>query len=325
MIIVPRQFFPTPEAQRREYEIDERRFIFDNMGCVSEAVENKVAYRLTKKIENKMIPEEDVTWLREGGFFDKNGKINFSGRELAKRSGTTRKGNYGWKVAQTAANGLVAESLYPWPEPGQDQRVTWEEYYSPFPDEVVEQREEFEKRFSISYGWVRKRNFYTKFKNGIPLIFFVYAWVANENKYNGLYYRPAGESSNHGVLGVGGEKDGADWSKFAIFDTYPPFEKELHPDNVDEWAIEMDIISNNNFMDIEQFKKDNVNNLIRNRDTGAYGVIYETEEGNLSLYHVTPSRAGIFMVDRDARGAIGEHEKKEVDNTEWELLKPVKF
>lgn len=323
-MIIPKKYFPTPEHQRKKYSVDEKEFIFDTLGCLSEASENKIASRLMKKIQEDKILESDIGWLKKENFYDADGNINFSGRELAKRSGTTKEGNHGWKVANAATEGLVAESLYPWPEPGQDQRVTWDEYYSPFPDQVPKQREEFAKRFSISWGWVKKENYFEKFRQGIPLVFFVRAWIKNEGKYDGLYYRPPGTDSNHGTLGVGGKKKEGNVEYFVVFDTYEPFKKQVHPDNVDDWAIEFDIISNNNSMDIEEFKKKNVNNLIRNEDTGAYGVIYD-HEGELKLFEITEERAGLAMLDREARGLIGEYEKKDVPDRQWQLLNPVKF
>lgn len=321
------KYLPTPEHQRKAYTVEDRRFIFDTLGCVSEATTNCVEFLVNKKKDQEDILEHDIQFLKKENYFDKKDKFNASGRELAKRSETTKSGNSAHKVAQTAANGLVAEKLWPWPEPGEDGKVVWDEYYSPLTEKVEEQRKEFDKRFEIPFKWVHQDNFVKKLEEGTPLLFLVHAWKKNKNKYENLYYKTSSDDYNHGVFGFGYEPQNKDeiayWN---IFDTYDPFVKKVHPNNVYEWAMEFDFIPKNNPMSIEKFKKDNVNNIVRNKETGAYGVIYQDiDTGEITVYHVPPRRAGIFMLDREARGIIGNYEKVEVKDSFWKSLKPKKF
>lgn len=74
--------------------------------------------------------------------------------------------------------------------------------------------------------------------------------------------------------------------------------------------IDKDNIYNN--MDVKKFIKDNDLNQVRNTDTGAYGVIYH---GKLLL--ISNERAGLYMVDREARGLIGKGKTVNINGKQW--------
>jgi len=317
-MIITEKHLPTPEKQRKHYTLEEQRFIFDTLGCVSESGTNCNEFIGNKKKDE--FPSYDLDFLKDG-FFDESNKLNFSGREIAMRSDTTKKGNSGSKVANTIVGGEVSEKIWPWPEPGQDRRVTWNEYYSPLPEKVNKQRAEYAKRFDNPWRWIKKDEFIAIFKKDKPLQGFVYAWVRDKNKFGDLYYRPEGKTSNHAIMVIGVKLDNqGNVEYWIIFDTYEPFIKKVHPNNLDHWAIEFDFIIKNKSMDIENFKKENNNRLVRNEETGAYGVIYDEE-----FYHITEKRAGLFVIDREARGILGEYGKVEISNDLWNRLKPKKF
>lgn len=84
------------------------------------------------------------------------------------------------------------------------------------------------------------------------------------------------------------------------------------------WTLidkENEIINNKN-MDIIKFLKENDKAQVRNVDTGGYGVIYAGK-----LMEIKQERAGLYMVDRDARGLIGKGKTISITNAEWEQIK----
>lgn len=92
---------------------------------------------------------ENQQWMKDNGYFDETGKINFSDRFIAKLSGTTLQGNYLQKVWDTVRNcGLVPEK--DWPFVG----TTFAEYYSDIPQVIQDKGLEFKKRFKVMYEWV---------------------------------------------------------------------------------------------------------------------------------------------------------------------------
>src|SRR5258708_1025915 len=98
-----RNYLPTEEHQYSNNT--------DTMACVSFSCNNDL------EIQSKFLGSE----------------VTLSDRFLAKMSGTTKDGNYLDKVANTARNvGLVTEDL--WPAPN---NYTWDFYYSPIPQEVI--------------------------------------------------------------------------------------------------------------------------------------------------------------------------------------------
>jgi hypothetical protein len=69
-------------------------------------------------------------------------------------------------------------------------------------------------------------------------------------------------------------------------------------------------------MDIAKFIKENDTNQVRNSNTGAYGVVYAGK-----LMEIKAERAGLYMIDRDARGLIGKGKTVTINNSEWEEIK----
>lgn len=83
-------------------------------------------------------------------YFHTGTQKNFSDRFTAVMSGTTPQGNYLWKVADSIRkDGLVDETDYP-PPP----ILTWENYYTPPPIEVINKAKEFLKSWTINYEFI---------------------------------------------------------------------------------------------------------------------------------------------------------------------------
>lgn len=111
----------------RPYLVTEEHQYSDNidtMACVSFSLNNSL------EIQTKFLTGQET---------------NFSDRFLAKLSGTTPEGNYLWKVADTARNGLVTEDL--WPAPA---NYTWNTYYTDIPQDVISKAQ----KLDISYEWI---------------------------------------------------------------------------------------------------------------------------------------------------------------------------
>jgi hypothetical protein len=106
----------------------------DSMSCVS--------FSFTNCIE---IQEKHQTGV----------EVNYSDRFLAVMSGTTRQGNWLWKVADTARNiGLVLEHRYPMPK----EPWTWDDYHAPIPEPLLTELKleggESKKNNDIAYEWI---------------------------------------------------------------------------------------------------------------------------------------------------------------------------
>lgn len=76
------------------------------------------------------------------------------------------------------------------------------------------------------------------------------------------------------------------------------------------------IIINNNNMDVKKFIIENDKNQVRNTDNGGYGVIYYGK-----LMEIKQERAGLYMVDREARGLVGKRTTVSINNEQWEQIR----
>jgi len=107
----------------------QRNKIDDKMDCVTRSFTNsiEVQYKFKTGVER-----------------------NFSDRFTATMSGTTKKGNYLWKVADSGMlDGLIDEHLYP-----TNTSMGWDEYYSPVPIELINKALEFKNDWQINYQFI---------------------------------------------------------------------------------------------------------------------------------------------------------------------------
>src|SRR3990167_5826713 len=137
-----RLFEPTPEAQKYSR--------FDTYGCASFSGHNSLEIQFNLLIKSNLIRQEDLNWLKEKGYFDESGKINFDDRWIVLLSGTKPGvGNYLATIWDTIRKvGLVPQRSVPFNE-------NWTEYQyydkSDFPKEAYGLGLEFLKRFYIQY------------------------------------------------------------------------------------------------------------------------------------------------------------------------------
>lgn len=139
---------------------------------------------------------------------------NFSDRFTAKMSNTSKQGNWQWYVAKSIANdGVVDEYLWSWiPEVD-----TWDEYYSPIPQEIQNDGLEWCLKNDFYYEWVNQVSLKTALMYGPVQVIVKYATG------DGLL-NPFGEY-NHAVMCYGYTNEG--WK---IFDHYDQELKLYHID-----------------------------------------------------------------------------------------------
>lgn len=139
--------------------LDERQKIngFETDACVTFSHTNNLEIEGDFAIANGLWQPSSVQWLKDNGYIDASGHLNFSDRALAKMSGTTQAGNNLVNVADTSRKlGLVAEAdwVFPVDEITASPADAWNIYYAAVPDAVIAKAAEFVKHFTIQYEWV---------------------------------------------------------------------------------------------------------------------------------------------------------------------------
>lgn len=124
---------------------------FETWSCVTfsalDCLETIGNYRTV----NKLFSEEQVKWLKDKGYTDDDGYLNFSDRFISIMSGTSRNGNSLDTVAETIrSKGLIPEKMLPW---GGD---TVDEYWDKnvITQAMLDLGKEFLTRFTIQHDWI---------------------------------------------------------------------------------------------------------------------------------------------------------------------------
>jgi len=181
----------------------------ETMSCVSQSACKNIEMIMNWMIDNNKISTANLIWLKNNGYIDGLGHPNFSGRFVAKMSGTTANGNSLKNVAETIRKiGLVPESKWPF-----TAGMTWSEYYKYPSGEVIKLGRDFLERFQINYEVVPE----SQTKEGLkysPLQSAVHAW--NGRDADNVYVRCDG-SLNHAISIF--KRDTLIW----IFDHYKLF------------------------------------------------------------------------------------------------------
>jgi len=129
---------------------DESQWInFETGGCTNWSELNALEIRCNFMVEKKQISDATIKKLKDWGFFDENGKLNFSDRFLYKMSGTTQNGNQvvnGWDAIRKY--GLVPQSMWP------NNVSTYEEFIKPIPFEIQTFAKNFLTLFDVNYEWI---------------------------------------------------------------------------------------------------------------------------------------------------------------------------
>lgn len=211
-----------------EFETQSSTYM-DDYGCVSRSFGNGVESLVILDILN--FNDDNQEWLKNEIY--KNGKPNFSDRDLIVLSGTKpRSGNSGEKVLETAQKkGLIPQIIGDWDPSSRDTSLTEEKFYAyARTPEAQKLADEWNKRFEITGEWVSRSNLEEASKRGAIQIY-VNAWYKNNDE---IYYNPNGRY-NHAVLL-------ADYNKKQIFDSYYPEIKEIDSWNsIYPWALKINI------------------------------------------------------------------------------------
>lgn len=162
----------------------------ETMSCVSQSACKNIEMIMNKMLEDGKISPANRDWAKANGYFDGNGHWNFSGRAIAKLSGTTRNGNSLKNVGETIRKiGLAPESKWPFVA-----GMTWNEYYKYPSGEVIKLGRDFLERFQINYEVVPEAQFAEGFKYA-PLQTAAHAWCS---LVNGIFQRCNG-ALNHAI------------------------------------------------------------------------------------------------------------------------------
>lgn len=272
----------------------------DGYICVSSALTNKGEAVFTTVIDLAMFPETDVAWLHEKGYFDETGQINFSEMHLAYSSETTKKGNYYWKVMETArkTHGLVPDSMWPFP----DNATTWEELMTPPANlaEIDAVGQEFLKRFKINYESIPSYD-HDAMEEALkesPLEVFGYAWPL---PVDGIYPKST-EQINHAFCSVFEDKN-SEIKKRRVFDSYNDnYTGQGYYKNL-AWDYIFDVYAHNFIVNSLNYKED-VNKTLMAKLNANPGKIYFVPGSHGEI--------GLITSDGKLREAKTEHELLEV-------------
>ncbi len=197
-----------------------QRSLDDTEDCASRAPNNILAPEFTYAYKNGLFKAENKKWLEDNGYVGPDGKIDFSDRFVAIKSGTTVNGN-SLKAPLDAINncGLIPKLMLPLLP-----NMTVEQYLDPagITQAMTDLGEEFARRFIINYEQVPNSQFADQLKSSFIDVA-LFAWPG---AINGIYPRTPGPF-NHAVALF-------ELPPFFIFDNYEEkpgdFIKQLAPD-----------------------------------------------------------------------------------------------
>ena len=226
---------------------------FDTMSCVSQSFINAIQlYCLS-------VYGEQNQWSK---------------RAIAKMSGTTRQGNSGGVVAETArTQGILKEEDWGWNNRSKDFDE-WAKFYSDIPEELVKKALEWLKEYEISYRWVERKD-WKEALSVAPIQVYVRAWYKDKD---GIFINKENKS-NHAVVLL----EESDY--IYILDSYDtPYIKKLAPDFVfHNWGLQITLTKKNMFSKtgellmtfLKDFKARFDKRLIRNSKTNEVGYYYD--------------------------------------------------
>lgn len=190
--------------------------------------------QMNYQIAEHQISEENQQWLRDNGYFDVSGNINFSAKAMAIKSGTKAPGgNYISATPEVARTwGLIPESMLPFGKPTNLTDFFNPNQITPAMDKLAA---EFNKRFIVEYeeifdgltpGWTMKmlNDAIVKHLRQAPLSISI-AICAGYHTTNIIPVCP--QKPIH-CVGLIADNTDARW----IFDSYDPFHKRIAKDYI---------------------------------------------------------------------------------------------
>lgn len=148
-----------PEDQRDRYlpAGEVQKGAEDMMDCATRAPLNILEEKFNWLLYNDKLMPETVAFLKENGYVNKDGGVEFSDAFIAILSGTTRTGNsLKAPIHAIHSHGLIPKSMLPL-----EPTMTWEEYHDParITPALRQLGAEFLERFAINYSRVELGDF----------------------------------------------------------------------------------------------------------------------------------------------------------------------
>lgn len=136
-------YLPTEEKQRNP--------IFDSNMCVTYSGLNSLETQLIYLMSNGLLPATQMSFLRDNGYLDENGRPNFNEAFCAKLNGTTINGNHLGAFWDGVRNyGAIPQSR--WKDIATAEK--WEDLMVEIPQELLDLGKKFKEMFEINYEWV---------------------------------------------------------------------------------------------------------------------------------------------------------------------------
>jgi len=272
---------------------------YDTLMCVSfNGNTDAIEYLLSQQIKLGIVPSWKVQWLRDNGYF-KNGQLNFNERFTAIMGETSEIGAYQYKVADGMRKfGLIPQDMFP--------------MASNFKDNI-------DKKFVTQAMYDLGKKFTELFKIN-------YEWTTPDQTEEFIKYSPLACFGKYGNIAEGEPLDpqnGTNHSMLQIFETstyreiddsyWEQFKKYKKSALQGFMAFYVDSKDYNMF-NPQEFINTHDKFIVRNQNSGAYGVIYQK-----TPMAITEERAGLFVVDRDVRGLLGKGNELSVSLAESEF------
>ncbi len=285
-----KQYLPTYENQFFKWG--------DAFDCTSYAFLNYNELKQRRQIENKTMSIDALKFLSDNGYFDDEGKVNYSDQFTAIMSDNTKIGNTHENVLASALrDGLIPDKMF------QDNPQTWDEYYdrAKITPAMKALGQEWLKHFTIT-----NVNKFAKLEVSDDIL---WATIPVCPGYNsGQIIQACALPQSHSVvINVG-------TAYHEMLDSYPPNYKKLASNYpiFAKWTFNIfeEFIINNNLMKIIGDKRDNKQYILGKDNYKRW------------IYSVP------LLNDLDAAGAVDKTQVEWLDNTDkwptvetWALIK----
>ena len=267
---------------------------YDTSLCTSYAISDAIEHLYNIHNELGNIPFFVGKWFKKYDYLPQ-GKLETSERLPGANSDMTTGGTYLYKAVNASRDlGIVPQSKL-------ELADSFEDNINPnlISQEIYDLGKESKEYLTINWNWVIADT--KEALKRSPLVATV-KYADGEG-----ILKPSG-SANHAVLVVGETDD-----YYIIDDSYWRQYKKYHKDYV--WSfMELSLTFKTNNMDTNEFIKKHDTHILRNTNTGAFGVIYA---GN--FLKVDTDRAGIFSLDRLTRN-YDEQIMVSITDDEWKQL-----
>ena len=295
-----KEIFIPNEVQIIGYGTDKQ---YESLLCVSfNGTTDAIEYIMMRQIELGLIPEEKLQWLVDKGYFE-NDKLNFNERYTGIIGGTSEIGAYVWSVAKGMKDfGLIPQKMFPFADNFKDNID--KKFLT---QEMLNLGLEFKKRFPINFEWIAEEDT-QEYLQYSPL-----ACIGKYGNYQeGELLDPTGKMY-HSMLMVNETQYYRE-----IDDSYFQQYKKYKPSALNDFMAFYVDATDYSMFNREQFISTHDQYIVRNRNTGAYLVIYRK-----TPMIITPERASLFLLDRVERGIVSDKNLvTTVSNDEWLILDP---